>query len=60
MLIKDIYGQFQVEEPLVTLIKSPALKRLKRVWSGGTARFFRHNGVDFSKYSHSVGVLLLL
>lgn len=61
MLIKNkIYGEFEVgEEVLIELINSRALQRLKGVSQLGLPERFFHLK-DFSRYTHSIGVFLLL
>jgi len=61
LTIEDrIYGSFNITEPvLLDLIESPALERLKRINQFGMPkRFYPYPG--FSRYEHSVGVMLLL
>ncbi|MBS3071404.1 HD domain-containing protein [Candidatus Pacearchaeota archaeon] len=61
MEIKDrIYGSINVTEPvLAELIDSPAIQRLKGIQQFGMPqRFYPYPG--FSRYEHSVGVMLVL
>lgn len=58
-----LYGRVKITEPvLIDLIKSPALQRLKHIEQHGTWQL--HDGWShknyFSRYTHSVGVMLLL
>jgi len=55
-----VYGQFSVSESiLIDLIESPAIQRLKQINQlGMPQRFYPYPG--FSRYEHSVGVMLLL
>jgi uncharacterized protein len=60
-----IYGAFDIDEPvLLELIESPALQRLKDVDQGGYAPLFekplQEEKIEHSRYSHSLGVFLLL
>lgn len=60
MIILDrTYGKFEVREPVILeLLESPELLRLKNVSQGGMPeRFFTKT---YSRYEHSVGVMLLL
>ena len=58
-----LYGRFSITEPvLIEFIKSPALQRLKHIGQHGT--WVLHNSYkksyNFSRYDHSIGVMLLL
>jgi len=61
MIIKDsIYGNISVTKPiLVELLKSPSLLRLKDISQYGIPDKYFHLK-NFSRYEHSVGVMLLL
>jgi hypothetical protein len=61
VLIKDkIYGEELITEPvLIELINSPTLQRLKGISQQGMPRKYYHTEV-FSRFEHSVGVLILL
>ena len=61
MLIKDkIYGNFQIDSPiLIDLIKSKPLQRLKGISQMGPPDKYYHLK-GYSRYEHSVGVMLLL
>lgn len=61
MLIKDrIYGNFQISEPVILeLLKSKPLLRLREISQLGVPD--KYNYVrGFSRYEHSVGVMLVL
>jgi len=61
MIIKDkIYGEFVISDKvLIELIKSPPLLRLKKMSNSGIPdRYYHHKG--FSRYEHSLGVMILL
>lgn len=64
LLIKHkLYGQVKITEPvLIELIQSPALKRLKKIEQHGTWPLHQSfkPAYHFSRYTHSVGVMLLL
>jgi len=64
LIIKSkIYGQVKITEPvLIELIKSPALQRLKKIEQHGTWQLHKtyKQSYHFSRYTHSVGVMLLL
>lgn len=60
MKIKSIYGVFSVDEPvLIELLKSKPVQRLKKISHQGT---LKHKGIRlyYSRFEHSVGVMLLL
>ncbi len=61
VLIKDpVYGSFKITESvLIALLKSKAILRLKEIRQQGLPKEW-HYGIEFSRYEHSVGVLLLL
>jgi len=61
MIVNDrIYGRFVIKEPVILLlIKSAPLKRLKKISQFGPPdRYYHLKG--FSRYEHSLGVMLLL
>lgn len=64
LIIKSkIYGTIKITEPvLIELIKSPALQRLKHIEQHGTWQWHKtfKKSYYFSRYTHSVGVMLLL
>ncbi|MCX6774926.1 MAG: HD domain-containing protein [DPANN group archaeon] len=62
MKIRDrIYGPFTVEEPvLIELMNSGAMQRLKGIAQNGLPGYLHTTGKDFSRFEHSVGVMLLL
>jgi len=56
-----IYGRFNITEPvLIELIKSPALQRLKGINQHGAQYFHKSYFGKFTRYQHSIGVMLLL
>jgi uncharacterized protein len=59
--IKDkVYGSFKITDPiLIELLKSKAVLRLKKIRQQGLPKDWLY-GFEFSRYEHSVGVLLLL
>lgn len=61
MFIKDnIYGAIEVKEPvIIELLKSPALLRLKNISQYGVPDKYYHFK-NFSRYEHSIGVMILL
>ncbi|NCP72058.1 HD domain-containing protein [archaeon] len=61
VIIKDpVYGSFKITEPvLIALLKSKVILRLKEIRQQGLPKKW-HYGIEFSRYEHSVGVLLLL
>ncbi|MCH8317407.1 MAG: hypothetical protein IIA88_02745 [Bacteroidetes bacterium] len=59
-IIDRIYGEEEITEPiLIELIESPALQRLKNISQLGMPQEYNYKKV-FSRYEHSVGVLILL
>ena len=61
MLISDrLYGKFEIDSPvLIELINSPSVQRLKGIGQYGVPDEF-YNLKNFSRFEHSVGVMLLL
>lgn len=61
MIINDVvYGEHKITEPvLLDLIETPELDRLKRVSQFGMPSYL-YNFPTFSRYEHSIGVMLLL
>ncbi len=62
MLLTDmLYGRVEVKDSvLVELMKSGPMQRLKRVSQGGIPLEIRLPHSNYSRYVHSVGVMLLL
>ncbi len=62
LIIKDkIYGQFKISEPvLIDLLNSKAMDRLKGVSQKGAWDLHQNCKSSFSRYEHSLGVMLLL
>jgi hypothetical protein len=61
MIINDkIYGKVKIEEPvLLKLLKSPSVLRLKNISQFGVPDLYYHFK-NYSRYEHSVGVMILL
>ena len=61
MIIRDnIYGEFKVGDAvIVELLKSPSLLRLKNISQYGVPDKYYHLK-NYSRYEHSIGVMLLL
>lgn len=61
MKINDpIYGSSEIKEPvLIELLKSPSILRLKKISQFGVPDKYYHFK-NFSRYEHSVGVMVLL
>lgn len=61
MILEDkIYGRFEVKEPvLLELLKSPPVLRLKKISQYGIPNPYYHHK-NYTRYEHSVGVMLLL
>jgi len=62
MKIKDkIYGEVKVEEPiLLELLKCSSILRLKNISQFGVPDKYYHLMKNYSRYEHSVGVMILL
>ena len=64
MIINDIlYGQAEIDQPvLIELLKAPELQRLHQVGMGGyyPGSPYASGHRDYTRYRHSVGVMLLL
>lgn len=62
MKIKDpIYGKFEIEEPVIKeLLKSEGFTRLKYISQSGLKHFNISSGTSYSRWEHSIGVMLLL
>ena len=57
----QLYGRIRITEPvLVDLLGSPALERLRHIQQSGAWQFHDQADLKFSRYTHSVGVMLLL
>jgi hypothetical protein len=55
-----VYGKYKIKERiLVDLIKTKALQRLKGIRQQGLPKDW-HYGVEFTRYDHSIGVMILL
>ena len=61
MVIKDnIYGKFKIKDAvIIELLKSPLMLRLKNISQYGVPDRYYHFK-DYSRYEHSIGVMLLL
>lgn len=61
MIIKDnIYGEFKIEDAvIIELLKSPSMLRLKNISQYGVPDKYYHLK-NYSRYEHSIGVMLLL
>lgn len=62
MIIEDkVYGKMELKEKvLIDLINSKAVQRLKGIAQYGVPDNYFHRKSGFSRYEHSVGVMLLL
>lgn len=61
MIIEDpIYGRFDIQEDvIIELLQDPTVLRLKTISQGGTTAYI-NNYQEFSRFDHSVGVMLLV
>jgi len=61
MILKDnIYGEFIIEDSIIVkLLKSPSVLRLKNISQYGVPDKYYHLK-NYSRYEHSIGVMLLL
>ena len=62
MKINDtIYGKFEIEDPVIKeLLNSKDFKRLKHISQSGLKHFNISSGTSYSRWEHSIGVMLLL
>lgn len=59
-VIDKVYGKYNIKEKvLIELIKTPAIQRLKKIRQQGLPKEW-HYGVEFTRYEHSIGVIILL
>lgn len=59
MIVDPIYGEFEIEPVLMSLIESKAIQRLKGVHQAG-AGYLVNPLWNVTRYEHSVGVMLLI
>ncbi|MBO0474711.1 hypothetical protein IGL98_000981 [Enterococcus sp. DIV0840] len=60
MIVEDVlYGSYEVEEVLATLILSEEIQRLKDVHMAGPA-FLINSAWNETRYEHSIGVMMLI
>ena len=55
----EIYGEFEIDNVLIELIKSSPMRRLKNIHQGGSS-FLVNPNWNITRYEHSVGVMLLI
>ena len=56
----NVYGKYKINEKiLIDLIKTKAVQRLKGIRQQGLPKEL-HYGVEFTRYDHSIGVMILL
>ena len=61
IIIKTTYGNFEIGQPFIDLINSPAMQRLKKISMGGITNFVKGSDYkDYCRYEHSLNVLALL
>lgn len=60
LLLKTIYGNYQIKELLIKLINSPTIERLKKISQRGASEYYEPYKNFMSRYDHSIGVLALL
>lgn len=61
LTIQTLYGKIKLEQPLIELIQSATMQRLKRITMGGVYVYATNSQYsDYSRYAHSIGVLALL
>jgi len=59
-VIDKVYGKYKIKEKvLIELIKTPAIQRLKKIRQQGLPKEW-NNGIEFTRYDHSIGVMILL
>ncbi|MGL4452281.1 MAG: HD domain-containing protein [Sarcina sp.] len=59
IIVDKIYGEFEVEEVIEEIINTREIQRLKGIHQGGGS-YLVNPKWDSSRYSHSVGVMLLI
>jgi len=60
VITDNIYGKIKIDEPvLLELLKSPSILRLKKISQYGVPDKYYHFK-NYSRYEHSVGVMVLL
>ncbi|MFA5075084.1 MAG: HD domain-containing protein [Candidatus Babeliales bacterium] len=61
ILLKSIYENCKIKEPiLIEFINHPIMQRLKNISMGGTNVLAIPNFPDYSRFEHSINVLILL
>ncbi len=60
LLLKTIYGNYEIKEPLVELINTKTMQRLKKISQRGATEYSKPYKTFISRYDHSIGVLVLL
>ena len=60
LLLKTIYGNYEIKEPLVELINTKTIQRLKKISQRGATEYSNPYETFISRYDHSIGVLVLL
>jgi len=59
--ISTIYGQFDIAQPLIDLLNTDVMRRLKKISMGGITQFIKNSDYkDYSRYEHSINVVALL
>ena len=60
LIIDKVYGKIKIQEPiLLELLDDPAVLRLKKISQFGMPNKYYHYK-NYSRYEHSVGVMILL
>ncbi len=59
MIVDPIYGEFELEPVLMSLIESEAVQRLKKVHQAG-ASYLVNPRWNVTRYEHSIGVMLVI
>ncbi|MBP1041707.1 HD domain-containing protein [Vagococcus sp. BWB3-3] len=59
MIVDPIYGEFELEPVLMSLIESEAVQRLKKVHQAG-ASYLVNPHWNVTRYEHSIGVMLVI
>lgn len=60
-IVHSMYGDFEITEPLLQqALVTPAIERLKGLHQGGILWFFCSNDIPYTRYEHSVGVMVLI
>lgn len=59
--LQTFYGEYEISEPIIAeLLQTDAVQRLKHIQQYGVNQYVRPTRKPYSRYEHSVGVMVLL